>query len=115
MNPISINKDIYKDLLNDIDFDKAFLLAPIIDNKYIDQSGQELHTLSDLHIITNIASDGSSDANEDIDSIQRIHINISHTRIPGTPHKYKTDLTINNPTMSSSTINIDPTKKVPKL
>jgi hypothetical protein len=88
-----------------MEFDKSPPLA---------QSGQEPHTPSDSHITSDIASDASSDANEDIDSMQHMDIDAPHTRIPNTPCERETDSTIDDLTMSSSAINTDLAKKVPK-
>jgi hypothetical protein len=50
MDPISIDDNEYEGSSDDMEFDKASPLAPIVDDKYIGESGQEPHTPSDLHI-----------------------------------------------------------------
>jgi hypothetical protein len=103
MDPISIDDDEYEGSSDDMEFDKASLLTPIVDDKHLGQSGQEPHTRSDSHITSDVASDASS-ADEDIGSAQRMDIDAPHTRIPGTPYKRETDPTIDDLTTSSSAI-----------
>jgi hypothetical protein len=117
MDPISMDDDAYEYSSNGMDFDKASPLALIIDDMHIGQSGQELHTPSDVHIASDLASDSSSDADEadiDINSAQRMYIDAPHTRTPGTPREGETNQTIDDLTTSSSAIRVDPTKKAPK-
>jgi Reverse transcriptase (RNA-dependent DNA polymerase) len=114
MDPISIDDDEYDASSNDMEFDDTPLLAPIVDDTRIRQSGQEPRTPSDSHITFDVASEvsseASSDADEDVDSVQRMDIDAPHTTIPDTPRERETDPTIDDPTTSSSAIIADPAK-----
>jgi hypothetical protein len=106
MDPISIDDDEYESSSDDMEFDKASLLAPIVeDDTRIGQSGQEPRTPSDSRFTYHISSD-----DEDVDSAQRMDIDAPHTTILGTPRESETDPTIDDPTMSSSAIIADPSK-----
>jgi hypothetical protein len=113
MDPISIDDDEDDASSDNVEFDNALLLAPIVDDMHLGQSGQEPRTPSDSHITSDVASDASSD-NEDI--AQRMDIDEPRT----TPRKREVDPTIDDPTTSSSAIDADPAidtdpaKKVPE-
>jgi hypothetical protein len=101
IDPISINNNEYVGSSDDVEFDKASLPVPIVD-KHLGQSGHEPRTPSDSHITSDVASD--------MDSAQRTDIDARHARIPETPRERETDLTIDDPTTSSSKIDTDPAK-----
>jgi hypothetical protein len=90
MDPISIDNDEYDASSDDMEFDNVHLLAPVVDDVRIGQSGREPRTLSD----SNSTSDASSDADEDVDGAQRMDIDAPHTIIPGTrnrPHNRRSN------------------------
>jgi hypothetical protein len=105
MDPISIDEDEYDTSSDDMEFDNAPLLAPIVDKKHLGQSGQEPRTLSDSRITSDVTSDVASDASSDNEDIDAPHT---------TPRERETDPTIDDPTTSSSAIIADPAKKVPE-
>jgi hypothetical protein len=110
MDPISIDDDEKESSSDGMEFDKASLLAPIVeDDTRIGQSGQEQRTPSDSRITYDISSDVSSD-DEAVDSAQRMDIDAPHTTILGTPRERETDPTIDDPTTSNSAIIADPSK-----
>jgi hypothetical protein len=84
------------------EFDKASLLAPIVDDTRIDQSGQEPRTPSDPRISSDVASDASSDGeDEDVVNAQRMDIEAPHTTITGTLRERETDPALNKPVTPS--------------
>jgi hypothetical protein len=107
---------------DDMEFGNTPLLAPIVDDKHLGQSGQGPRTPSHLRmtshvtsdVASDVASDASSDADEHVNSVQRMHIDAPHVRIPTTLCERETDLTVDDPTTSSSAISADPATKVPE-
>jgi hypothetical protein len=116
MDLISINDDKYESSSDDMEFDNASLLTPIVDVTCMSRSGQRLCTPSDSPITycisSNLTFNALSDA-EDVDSTQYMDIDAPHTRNPGMLCECKTDPIIDDPTMSSSTIIADPAKPEP--
>jgi hypothetical protein len=64
MDPISIDGDEYDASSDDMEFNKASPLAPIVDDKHLGPSGQKLRTPSDSRVTSDVASDASSDADK---------------------------------------------------
>jgi hypothetical protein len=114
MDPISIDHDEYESSSDDMEFQKASLLAPIVDDTRIGRSGRTPRTPSDPRIASDVASDVASDPSsdgedaDDVDSAQCMDIHAPHTTIPSTPRERETDPAIDDPTTSSSAIIADP-------
>jgi Reverse transcriptase (RNA-dependent DNA polymerase) len=107
MDPISIDDDEGDASSDDMEFDNALLLAPIVEDTRIGRSGQRPRTPSDSHISSDVASDAPSD-DDDVDTAQRMDIDAPHTMVSSTPRERETDPTIDDPTTSSSAIVADP-------